>query len=373
MKRKAWLFIMTKFEFLGDLSRMISILPEEERDSAMEYYEDYFADAGPENEAQIIDEFGSPELVARQILLSSSVGNADSLDAMLAAAAAAAAPQAVAPTPIVPLPPQNMSSQTPVQQTAQAAPAQAQAAAPAPAPTIVYTTAPAPGTESNLVEETLETEGRDRSTITLSVPDSELLHLTPREEDDELESSSNKMRNPIFQAGSTENSEAEEAALDRAKRMKINVKSIDNNTADIERHSKKDKSIPKQKVELNSGKVIGVAIVALITCPIWLCILGVILGFLVLVATLSVALAVGTVVAIISSVACVAMGIFVLINSQIGNALFAIGTGLILFPASFVILWLAKYLFTRSLPNVYHNIRLLLRSVKHKITEFAAE
>ena len=69
---------------------MISILPEEERDSAMEYYEDYFADSGPENEAQIIDEFGSPELVARQILLSSSVGNADSLDAMLAAAAAAA-------------------------------------------------------------------------------------------------------------------------------------------------------------------------------------------------------------------------------------------------------------------------------------------
>lgn len=354
---------------------MISILPEEERDSAMEYYEDYFADAGPENEAQIIDEFGSPELVARQILLSSSVGNADSLDAMLAAAAAAAAPQAVAPTPIVPLPPQNVSSQTPVQQAAQAAPAQAQAAAPAPAPapTIVYTTAPAPGTESNLVEETLETEGRDRSTITLSVPDSELLHLTPRDEDDGLESSSNKMRNPIFQSGSTENSEAEEAALDRAKRMKINVKSIDNNTADIERHAKKDKSIPKQNVELNSAKVIGVAIVALITCPIWLCILGVILGFLVLVAALSVALAVGTVTAIVSSVACVAMGIFVLINAQIGNALFALGTGLILFPASFVILWLAKYLFTRSLPNLYHNIRLLLRSVKHKITEFAAE
>ena len=41
---------MTKFEFLGDLSRLIADLPQEEVDQAMEYYEDYFADAGPEKE-----------------------------------------------------------------------------------------------------------------------------------------------------------------------------------------------------------------------------------------------------------------------------------------------------------------------------------
>ena len=51
---------MTKFEFLGDLSRLIADLPQEEVDQAMEYYEDYFADAGPEKEQEIIRDFISP-------------------------------------------------------------------------------------------------------------------------------------------------------------------------------------------------------------------------------------------------------------------------------------------------------------------------
>lgn len=58
---------MTKYEFLGDLSRLLSDLPEEERMEAMEYYEDYFSDAGRENEAQVIKELGSPERIAAQI------------------------------------------------------------------------------------------------------------------------------------------------------------------------------------------------------------------------------------------------------------------------------------------------------------------
>ena len=37
---------MTKYEFLGDLSRLLADLPEEERKQALHYYEDYFADAG---------------------------------------------------------------------------------------------------------------------------------------------------------------------------------------------------------------------------------------------------------------------------------------------------------------------------------------
>lgn len=58
---------MTKYEFLGDLSRLLSDLPEEERDQALLYYEDYFADAGPENEQQVIEELQSPEAVAALI------------------------------------------------------------------------------------------------------------------------------------------------------------------------------------------------------------------------------------------------------------------------------------------------------------------
>ena len=58
---------MTKFEFLGDLSRLIADLPEEDREQAMEYYEDYFADAGPEKEQEIIKDFISPAYIAEQL------------------------------------------------------------------------------------------------------------------------------------------------------------------------------------------------------------------------------------------------------------------------------------------------------------------
>ena len=58
---------MTKFEFLGDLSRLIADLPQEEVEQAMEYYEDYFADAGPEKEQEIIRDFISPAYIAEQL------------------------------------------------------------------------------------------------------------------------------------------------------------------------------------------------------------------------------------------------------------------------------------------------------------------
>lgn len=58
---------MTKYEFLGDLSRLLNDLSEEERKQALHYYEDYFADAGEEKEEDILRELGSPEKIARQI------------------------------------------------------------------------------------------------------------------------------------------------------------------------------------------------------------------------------------------------------------------------------------------------------------------
>lgn len=63
---------MTKYEFLGDLSRLLADLPEEERTKALHYYEDYFADAGEEKEQEVLKEFGSPEKIARQIREDSS-------------------------------------------------------------------------------------------------------------------------------------------------------------------------------------------------------------------------------------------------------------------------------------------------------------
>ena len=58
---------MTKEQFLFQLEQKLLDIPEDERAEAMEYYRDYFSDAGPENEEQVITELGSPDKVAASI------------------------------------------------------------------------------------------------------------------------------------------------------------------------------------------------------------------------------------------------------------------------------------------------------------------
>lgn len=58
---------MNRVEFMAELERLLSAMPEEERQAAVRYYADYFADAGEANEAEVIRELGSPEKVAESI------------------------------------------------------------------------------------------------------------------------------------------------------------------------------------------------------------------------------------------------------------------------------------------------------------------
>ena len=58
---------MTKEQFLFQLEQKLLDIPEDERAEAMEYYRDYFNDAGSENEEQVIVELGSPDKVAASI------------------------------------------------------------------------------------------------------------------------------------------------------------------------------------------------------------------------------------------------------------------------------------------------------------------
>lgn len=59
---------MNKTDFLSRLRIALAPLPEEERDAAMVYYEEFFDDAGEENEQSVIAEFGSPEELAKSIV-----------------------------------------------------------------------------------------------------------------------------------------------------------------------------------------------------------------------------------------------------------------------------------------------------------------
>jgi uncharacterized membrane protein len=55
---------MTKLEFMKELESLLSDIPFEEREEALQYYNGYFEDAGEDNEEEIIKELGSPKRVA---------------------------------------------------------------------------------------------------------------------------------------------------------------------------------------------------------------------------------------------------------------------------------------------------------------------
>ena len=55
---------MNRIEFMTTLASLLQDIPAEERREAMQYYNDYFDEAGAQNEAQVITELGDPEKVA---------------------------------------------------------------------------------------------------------------------------------------------------------------------------------------------------------------------------------------------------------------------------------------------------------------------
>lgn len=55
---------MSRFDFMRKLESLLSDIPIEERNEVLKYYNDYFDDAGVDNEDKIISELGSPERIA---------------------------------------------------------------------------------------------------------------------------------------------------------------------------------------------------------------------------------------------------------------------------------------------------------------------
>lgn len=55
---------MNKAVFIERLEYLLSDIPEEEREEAIAYYQDYLDEAGEDREADVLSEFGSPERIA---------------------------------------------------------------------------------------------------------------------------------------------------------------------------------------------------------------------------------------------------------------------------------------------------------------------
>ena len=71
---------MTKDEFLIRLRTLIAAMPKEERDDVMQYYSDYFEDAGPGKEQEVIRQLESPEAVASQVMGGTLPGGQEAQD-----------------------------------------------------------------------------------------------------------------------------------------------------------------------------------------------------------------------------------------------------------------------------------------------------
>ena len=57
-----------KTAYLAELRRLLATLPQEEREAALTYYEEYFDDAGAEETGRVIGELGPARALAEQIL-----------------------------------------------------------------------------------------------------------------------------------------------------------------------------------------------------------------------------------------------------------------------------------------------------------------
>lgn len=66
---------MTKTEYMKKLAHNLRRLPKEDYDRAIEYFEEYFAEAGPENEQQAIADLGSPDEASKALIVDLAAQN----------------------------------------------------------------------------------------------------------------------------------------------------------------------------------------------------------------------------------------------------------------------------------------------------------
>lgn len=66
---------MSRVEFMRQLESLLQNISEAERVEALQYYNNYFDDAGPENEQDVIEALGNPAKVAENIKQDISGGN----------------------------------------------------------------------------------------------------------------------------------------------------------------------------------------------------------------------------------------------------------------------------------------------------------
>lgn len=404
---------MTKFEFLGDLSRLIADLPREEVEQAMEYYEDYFADAGPEKEQEIIRDFISPAYIAEQLREASlqrqkaaeqsSIQEAEKQAAAARAAAASQKPP-VYSRKLAAQAQKNASmatstgfvTQTPTVKTkSQVMP---EASVPSPAPSPVPSPSPAqvrPQTANGHTSASQTTSipqnqpspaapvppAMQAQTPTPAQAAASIVTPTPAAPNTsapQKTTNNSSMRNSIFRDDTEEDKKKAEEELARRNKTKVDIKSINSTTSkvdkkrsreDLKRNAAMEKANNAERYSSSKKMVIG--IVLLITCPIWLTLIGIILGVFVLGAGAVVGCIAAGIGCLIASVCSIALTLLALLSARIATGVFTLGCILFLFAAGCGLCFAGYKLATRVLPGGYFSVKVLLNGIKAKIARLA--
>ena len=426
---------MTKFEFLGDLSRLIADLPQEEIEQAMEYYEDYFADAGPEKEQEIIRDFISPAYIAEQLREASlqrqkaaaqaSVQEEEKQAAAARAQAAASKPPVysrklaaqaqknasmatstgfVTQTPTVktksPVSPAQTAASiatAPISGQAVSTPTMPSGASAAPvtpgnpvppqpqnAPTIQRPqtfgqagTAATP-TPAQAAASLSGTQTPAQAAASLSGTQTPAQAAVQASASSEQPSKASSMRNSIFRDDTEEDKKKAEEELAKRNKTKVDIKSINSTTSKENKKQSKTEAKRNAAIEkannaerYSSSKKLVIGIVLLITCPIWLTLLGVILG----VFLLGVCAVAGCILAGIgcfaASLSSIALTLLALLSVQIPTGIFTLGSVLFLFAAGCGLCFLGYKLATRILPGAYFSIKVLFNGIKARLARLA--
>lgn len=438
---------MTKFEFLGDLSRLIADLPQEEIEQAMEYYEDYFADAGPEKEQEIIRDFISPAYIAEQLREASlqrqkaaaqaSVQEEEKLAAAARAQAAASKPPVYSrklaaqaqknasmatstgfvtqtPTvktksPVSPVSPAQAAASiatAPMSGQAVSTPAMPSGASAAPvtpgnpvppqpqnAPTIQRPqTFGQSGTASQAAAASIAAtptpaqaaaslsgaQTPAQAAASLSGTQTPAQAAVQASASSEQPSKASSMRNSIFRDDTEEDKKKAEEELAKRNKTKVDIKSINSTTSKVDKKQSKAEAKRNAAIEkannaerYSSSKKLVIGIVLLITCPIWLTLLGVILG----VFLLGVCAVAGCILAGIgcfaASLSSIALTLLALLSVQIPTGIFTLGSVLFLFAAGCGLCFLGYKLATRILPGAYFSIKVLFNGIKARLARLA--
>lgn len=410
---------MTKFEFLGDLSRLIADLPREEVEQAMEYYEDYFADAGPEKEQEIIRDFISPAYIAEQLREASlqrqkaaeqsSIQEAEKQAAAARAAAASQKPP-VYSRKLAAQAQKNASmatstgfvTQTPTVKTKSqvmpeaSVPSPSPSPAPSPTPTLTPAQAQVRPQTANRHTSASQTTSIPQNQPSTAVPVPPAMQAqtptpaqaaasivtptpaAPNTSAPQKTTNNSSMRNSIFQDDTEEDKKKAEEELARRNKTKVDIKSINSTTSkvdkkrsreDLKRNAAMEKANNAERYSSSKKMVIG--IVLLITCPIWLTLIGIILGVFVLGAGAVVGCIAAGIGCLIASVCSIALTLLALLSARIATGVFTLGCILFLFAAGCGLCFAGYKLATRVLPGGYFSVKVLLNGIKAKIARLA--